>query len=1171
MAGTSSTPSDPLVELLPEGNLLLQDWSSSGRLTAAAQEALMLSGETQALTDLVKQWSAGVFSGVPPIVLLSARDMNGAMGAYVNSTGTIYLNTDWLVGASTDHQVMAVLTEELGHHLDGLLNAVDTPGDEGEYFGQLLTASVIVNTLSNTTKAQDDSGLIRIDGLAIPAEYSAYVPAIRGNSVYLIVSGSTWLTANTNAKSLGGELVTLNSLAEEQFVWDTFGFLLPTYVDASNPNGGFWTGLNDVTTEGLFVWSSGQTLTYTQSITINADSPLQDYVIIRRNSSNPRGFDWDDYWGDSRPYSGTAVASGVAEISINLAVLFSSSNPSEGATLQTTINLGTTAASGATIYWDFSGTGITANDFSSGVLSGSSTVGTDGKVVLTHVIANDLLTEGVENLQVKVYSDVAKALQIGSTATVAILDTSNEVNRPSNLVLNGGFQQDSLYFIGPERSQFSWNNFLPTGWNLDYGYGPDLLAADQGKFGANPSPYGQFIELDGSIDAGISQTLATVAGKTYAFSFLWSLPNYATNTYTFPDASNKFDAGINSSSLFSYDGSYGSRGSWTKQTYLFVASGPQTRIFFGEKGVSDGEGSLIDNVLVAEVAPSNLILFSSSNPSEGATLQTTINLGTTAASGATIYWDFSGTGITANDFSSGVLSGSSTVGTDGKVVLTHVIANDLLTEGVENLQVKVYSDVAKALQIGSTATVAILDTSVNLMPPTVASVSVQGSVVSLLMSEPVTAISVPVSAFAVSTVSSINTVSSLSVGAVSLDINNSSRVLLSIAGTVPASTVNLRVTYTDPAGDQSTGVVQNLGGIDLASFSNRFADTYVTSATTTLASQYLNLTLTGTTAINGTGNTLNNILTGNVAANSLNGGAGNDTMIGGLGDDTYVVDVATDVVTELAGEGTDLVQSAITFSLAALTNVENLTLTGTTAINGTGNALNNILIGNSAANSLSGGAGSDTLNGGAGNDTMIGGLGDDTYVVDVATDVVTELAGEGTDLVQSAITFSLAALTNVENLTLTGTTAINGTGNAFNNGLIGNSGANTLNGGLGNDTLTGGTGADTFRFDTALNASTNVDRITDFTPTTSTTTTDHIQLENTGTGLFTAITATGTLAATAFISGAAFTTTAQRIRYESTTGNLFYDADGSGIAQASTLFATISASLSIANTQFNVT
>ncbi len=85
------------------------------------------------------------------------------------------------------------------------------------------------------------------------------------------------------------------------------------------------------------------------------------------------------------------------------------------------------------------------------------------------------------------------------------------------------------------------------------------------------------------------------------------------------------------------------------------------------------------------------------------------------------------------------------------------------------------------------------------------------------------------------------------------------------------------------------------------------------------------------------------------------------------------------------------------------------------------------------------------------------------------------------------------------------------------------------------------------------------------------TTTDRIQLENTGAGLFAAITATGTLAAAAFISGAAFTTTAQRIRYELTTGNLFYDADGSGSAQATTLFATLNPSLAITNAQFTVT
>ncbi|MCQ8901786.1 calcium-binding protein [Acinetobacter baumannii] len=256
---------------------------------------------------------------------------------------------------------------------------------------------------------------------------------------------------------------------------------------------------------------------------------------------------------------------------------------------------------------------------------------------------------------------------------------------------------------------------------------------------------------------------------------------------------------------------------------------------------------------------------------------------------------------------------------------------------------------------------------------------------------------------------------------------------------------------------------------------NEGIDTVQSSITYSLGNNVENLTLTGTTAINGTGNALNNTLLGNSAINTLtdgagddylDGGAGNDKLLGGLGNDVYVVDSTTDTITENTNEGIDTVRSSVTYTLG--NNLENLTLTGTTAINATGNALNNTLIGNSAVNTLTGGAGDDYLDGGAGNDKLLGGLGNDVYVVDSTTDTITENTNEGIDTVRSSVTYTLG--NNLENLTLTGTTAINATGNALNNTLIGNNEVNILNGGAGNDILdgqggndqfTGGTGSDT--------------------------------------------------------------------------------------------------------------
>ena len=213
--------------------------------------------------------------------------------------------------------------------------------------------------------------------------------------------------------------------------------------------------------------------------------------------------------------------------------------------------------------------------------------------------------------------------------------------------------------------------------------------------------------------------------------------------------------------------------------------------------------------------------------------------------------------------------------------------------------------------------------------------------------------------------------------------------------------------------------------------------------------------------------TIYKMMFGTYNADTLIGTDGPDTLIGLAGNDTYTVNHISDIVTEALNAGTDLVNASISYTLP--NNVENLTLTGSSNINGTGNSLRNTITGNS---------GNNTLNGGNGIDTLIGGLGNDVYVVDTTTDTIIEKANEGTDTVKSSVTYTLGD--NLENLTLTGAAAINGTGNAANNTLIGNSGNNTLNGGLGADTLTGGTGSDTFVFQFGQSPVSGADRITDF-------------------------------------------------------------------------------------------
>jgi Ca2+-binding RTX toxin-like protein len=205
----------------------------------------------------------------------------------------------------------------------------------------------------------------------------------------------------------------------------------------------------------------------------------------------------------------------------------------------------------------------------------------------------------------------------------------------------------------------------------------------------------------------------------------------------------------------------------------------------------------------------------------------------------------------------------------------------------------------------------------------------------------------------------------------------------------------------------------------------------------------------------------NDILRGGAGNDQLDGGAGIDSMSGGADNDTYFVELTQDAIVELLNEGIDEVRSSAgNYTLGD--NLENLILDGAGANNGTGNALANIITGNLNNNSLFGLDGSDTLDGGGGNDSLRGGKGNDVFIVDSLADAIFELAGEGTDTVETTLA-SYTLTTNVEKLRFTDGGNHVGKGNAEDNTLQGNAGIERfVFDGIGNDTYSGGLNSDLY-------------------------------------------------------------------------------------------------------------
>ena len=391
-----------------------------------------------------------------------------------------------------------------------------------------------------------------------------------------------------------------------------------------------------------------------------------------------------------------------------------------------------------------------------------------------------------------------------------------------------------------------------------------------------------------------------------------------------------------------------------------------------------------------------------------------------------------------------------------------------------------------------------------------------------------------------------------------------------ISGTTDDDTLTGHNGTDEISGGAGNDIIAGLIGFDRLDGGDGVADVLDYSDSThsvevaLLGSSWANATVCGSTEAivrnfeNVAGGLAADTLTGDNQHNAIDGRGGNDTMAGLSGNDVYIVDSAYDLVAESVSQGTDTIYAKVSYRLTNKSSVEVLrtysSLT-TTAINLVGNAFAQTIIGNTGKNFIVGGGGADTLRGLAGNDA---------YLVDDAGDGVIERAGQGTDNVNTTVSYALGAGISVETLRTAdpaATAAIDLTGNELANIVTGNAGANVINGSAGNDRLTGRAGGDRFVFDTALDAAANVDTITDFDVTQ-----DKIGLDN---SVFASLVKPGSLSTNAFRIGTASEDANDYIIYNDVTGALSYDADGSRAGDA-IQFARLSAGLALTASDFIV-
>ena len=1031
-------------------------------------------------TNLRSQWLVGDFSSFPQIEILDSSILGNASGAYGTSTNKIYLASNFL-DTATETDIIAVLLEEYGHFIDAHINQKDSAGDEGDIFSRLVRGNILSAETLQALKNENDWATITVGGQSIQIEQATMFlsdlnfTASAGGPFKVRDLLDAFYYENVQTINPGvfrarfKNVIILPSTSNLRY--NQIG----SFVPGSPPTTGLTTTITplDSTVKGLLIHTATSTIGGSTPAIWTPPSSIPPYsnTTTATNFLSPLPFTTtsrhlfaeDTFVGAplnmgrmsrSSPsviskvtlvWTGTPSTTDIDPM-LNLSLVPTS--PSGPAITPVTIGINSFVGTENTTGWTgevFTGAGAfeyvqqieiptTYLPFSSsydvfvgGSLGSSASqdfsifftsnpvvgqghgwgdvhlVNFDGKPYDFQAVGEFILVKSLtDDFQVQTRQKpwgASKTVSV-NTAFATTIDGYNVVY-DSELAVGQELKIDGVtynlasgqsVFLSSSRIQRSGNQYTFTYAGLDGDLSTTddndvIIASDNGSYidvyvdpaddragslqgllgNGDGDSTNDFALSDGT-DLGPNPTVKTIH-TTYADSWRITQEESLFGTPTFADQS--FPANYVSLETLARQNPQGVANAFATARKFGIAEGAFLNGGVFDFVVTGDEGFLEGAKQIANLALKNVDIQIPLGSIQGskwndANANGVWDEGEKALAGWTIYID----SVTNGQLDPWELS--TVTNADGKYTFSNLGPGEYAIREVNQTgwrQTSPTTPYAVNLTAGQTLTGINFGNYFQL--PTINLSPSNQTVVEGLTTPQNASYTVTLSQASNQTVS-LNYATTNGTATAGLDYTATNGTLTFAPGAT-SQVINIPI-LNDSLNEADETFTLTLSSPTNASLgavttvTTTITDTLTASVTTTLPANVENLTLTGAAAINGTGNAGNNVITGNGANNILNGGAGTDTLIGGLGNDIYIVDSATDTITEGANAGTDTIQSSVTYTIAALANVENLTLTGAAAINATGNAGNNVITGNGANNILNGGAGKDTLTGGLGRD-----------------------------------------------------------------------------------------------------------------------------------------------------------------------------------------------------------